>query len=468
MTQDNHVPADDDPAEDVTAKVPPTDPADPPPPPPPPLTPPPPPPPTGGFPPPGAGFPPPGGFPPPPPGTAGWATRYGLVRPASGRVLAGVCAAVGRATNTDPVLWRVLFAVLSLIGGIGIVAYLVGWLLIPAEGDTGSPLEGLLGRGRSSTSPVVVVLVGIVAAIAATSFLFNGSRHVLLLVVLVTGAVLLINRATGRHTGPPVPPPADPAPYTVPQADATSAFPAAEPATGGYRPPFAPHGPYVTSPYPYPGLVTAPPPPVKPARPPSRLGRVTFSLLLLVLGVVALVDVVGHERVPFAGYLAAALAAVGLGLVIGAWFGRARGLIALGIVLSVALAIAGAAGDMRGWRGSAGDITWQPATMAELSDRYEHGAGNVRLDLSQLDFTGQDKHVTVRLNVGDLRVIVPTNTDVEVTEKVNVGDATVFDQRFDGINTPRRTVTNNGPDGPGGGHLTLDVQLAAGNLEVTR
>src|SRR6266540_4210113 len=55
--------------------------------------------------------PPPGGFPPPPPGTAGWATRYGLVRARQGRMLAGVCAAIGRATNTDPVLWRVLFAV---------------------------------------------------------------------------------------------------------------------------------------------------------------------------------------------------------------------------------------------------------------------------------------------------------------------------------------------------------------------
>src|SRR5437764_14019986 len=101
-----------------------------------PVPPPPPPPPGAGFPPPppGAGFPPPGGFPPPPPGTSGWATRYGLVRPTKGRgrVLAGVCAASGRATNTDPVLWRVLIAVLSLVGGIGVLVYLVGWLFIPA------------------------------------------------------------------------------------------------------------------------------------------------------------------------------------------------------------------------------------------------------------------------------------------------------------------------------------------------
>jgi phage shock protein PspC (stress-responsive transcriptional regulator) len=49
----------------------------------------------------------------------GFMARYGLVRPVTGRNFAGVCAAVGRATNTDPILWRVLFAVLTLFGGSG-------------------------------------------------------------------------------------------------------------------------------------------------------------------------------------------------------------------------------------------------------------------------------------------------------------------------------------------------------------
>ena len=36
-------------------------------------------------------------------------------------------------------LWRVALPVLTVLGGFGIVIYLLGWLLIPAEGDTGSP-----------------------------------------------------------------------------------------------------------------------------------------------------------------------------------------------------------------------------------------------------------------------------------------------------------------------------------------
>src|SRR5690606_4949425 len=91
------------------------------------------------------------------------AVRYGLVRPAQGRYVAGVGAALGRATRTDPVLWRVVLAVLVCFAGLGALFYLLIWLLTPEEGDTGSPLESLLGRGRSSTSPVLTGVLGIVA-----------------------------------------------------------------------------------------------------------------------------------------------------------------------------------------------------------------------------------------------------------------------------------------------------------------
>ncbi len=36
-------------------------------------------------------------------------------------------------------LWRVLIAVLGRLSGVGVLLYLIGWLIIPAEGDTGSP-----------------------------------------------------------------------------------------------------------------------------------------------------------------------------------------------------------------------------------------------------------------------------------------------------------------------------------------
>ena len=97
--------------------------------------------------------------------------------------------------------------------------------------------------------------------------------------------------------------------------------------------------------------------------------------------------------------------------------------------------------------------------MDNLREKRElyNGFGNARLDLSQVDFTGQDKHIVVRLNAGDLRVVVPPKVDVEVSAKVGAGNANVFDSSWDGVNTPRRTVVNTDTDGPGGGPNDLSI-----------
>lgn len=47
------------------------------------------------------------------------------------RKLAGVCGGLGEWLDIDPVLFRVAFIVLALMGGLGILVYVVLWLLIP-------------------------------------------------------------------------------------------------------------------------------------------------------------------------------------------------------------------------------------------------------------------------------------------------------------------------------------------------
>jgi phage shock protein PspC (stress-responsive transcriptional regulator) len=444
------------------------------------------------------GTPPPGGwnF---APGTDGYATRYGLARPSQGRVIAGVCAAVGRATNTDPVLWRVLFAVFSLAGGLGLVLYLLGWLLIPAEGDSGSPVEALFGRGRTSTNPLVIVAATVGAAIGLSVVI---GRHEFWSVAVVVGiAVALVvygtrNGNVGSPARPgPVPRPGPmpygsasygpaahgPAPYAPagpgPVPPGAPAWSTAAPTAPPYRPPFAPHGPYPTNPpgpqYPPPTYVGVRVPPVpptpKPPRQRSKLALLTCSLALVALGVLGLLDV-GTLNVPVAAYLALALAVVAAGLIVGAWLGRARGLIGLGLVLALLLGLTSFTSHMEGpgMRRGAGDVTWAPTTVADLTDQYSHGIGDVTLDLSEIDFTGTDRTVELTLNIGDATVLLPANVDVVVNAQVDAGDAEIFDQNWDGLNTGPHTATDLGRDGAGGGHLTLNIRMNAGSLEVTR
>lgn len=65
--------------------------------------------------------------------------RQGLVRPRDGRVLAGVCAGLGRRFGLDPWPARLLFAlVLMAIPGSQLIVYPILWILMPSE----SPARG--------------------------------------------------------------------------------------------------------------------------------------------------------------------------------------------------------------------------------------------------------------------------------------------------------------------------------------
>jgi phage shock protein C len=68
--------------------------------------------------------------------------HQGLMRPRQGRVLAGVCAGLGRRFGLDPWPARLLFLlVLLVIPGSQLLVYPILWLLMPDEGRVvaGSP-----------------------------------------------------------------------------------------------------------------------------------------------------------------------------------------------------------------------------------------------------------------------------------------------------------------------------------------
>jgi phage shock protein PspC (stress-responsive transcriptional regulator) len=57
-----------------------------------------------------------------------------LFRPIHDRMLTGVASGVAYYFGIDVTLVRIVFAVLAVVGGVGVPLYLAGWLLIPDEG----------------------------------------------------------------------------------------------------------------------------------------------------------------------------------------------------------------------------------------------------------------------------------------------------------------------------------------------
>jgi phage shock protein C len=67
--------------------------------------------------------------------------RQGLVRPRQGRVIAGVCAGLGRRFGIEPWLARLLFVlILFVIPGSQILIYPILWILMPSEPEPPSPM----------------------------------------------------------------------------------------------------------------------------------------------------------------------------------------------------------------------------------------------------------------------------------------------------------------------------------------
>jgi len=78
--------------------------------------------------------------------------REGLVRPAQGRLLAGVCAGLGRRFGIDPWPARLLFALILLaLPGSQILIYPILWILMPAEVAPAAPH----GPGAAPSGPPV-------------------------------------------------------------------------------------------------------------------------------------------------------------------------------------------------------------------------------------------------------------------------------------------------------------------------
>jgi phage shock protein C len=60
--------------------------------------------------------------------------QQGLVRPREGRVIAGVCAGLGRRFGLSPWTARILFmVVLIVIPGSQLLVYPILWILMPSE-----------------------------------------------------------------------------------------------------------------------------------------------------------------------------------------------------------------------------------------------------------------------------------------------------------------------------------------------
>ncbi len=210
----------------------------------------------------------------------------------------------------------------------------------------------------------------------------------------------------------------------------------------------------------------------EPAGPRSPIPGITVAVVLIVAGIGVLLTRFTDLDVGPRGFLGTALLVVGIGLVAasvtGAGRGAKGGLIALGIVLSVASMLATTVHFDGGHVGHVGDRTYHPTTAAAVQPRYDNGLGDLTIDLSDVDLTALTGPVTttVESGAGDVRIVLPSSADVDITVQNGVGSVDVFgDSSVDGF----YPGTGSAPwTGDGRAEFAIDVQSGLGDVTVSR
>jgi len=231
--------------------------------------------------------------------------------------------------------------------------------------------------------------------------------------------------------------------------------------------------PYATAAYPPYPLTPVDEPP----RERSALGVLTFGAAMVTAGVLVALDRGDVFEVPTVVVLASALAVVGLGLLIGAWFGRSRRLIGLGVALAVVTAFVGIVHLPAS--NSIGDEQWYPANAGEVADQYSWGVGDIDLDLGAVT-SPNTVTTSVELGIGDATIMVPPNAIVNVTADIGMGAIEVENgdgstQRAEGVNRdetmrsePSEKAVREADQTPRSTTFDIHITVGLGHVEVVR
>ncbi|MBL0748740.1 PspC domain-containing protein [Nocardioides sp. G10] len=381
-----------------------------------------------------------------------------LRRSVTDRHIAGVAGGIARHLDIDAIIVRVALVVGVFFGGAGLLLYVGAWLLVPEEGTDDEPL-GLDRRSRS----MALAGVGILALLAAVGD-WAGAFWFPWPVAIVAALVVWFLHRKEKNGSRPRTGYGYSEPSFASTTDETAyAETSYAPGAGSAydQPTYPTHGP-TDAPGHWGQYAQVPRRPRNPRNPRKRgpkLFLFTLALIALAEGVLGVVDLAGMPVVDSA-YPALALGIIALMLILGSFWGRAGGLIALGLIAAIATA-----GSTIGNNFDEEDRSYSPTSAGDVQDQYDFGGGRFTLDLSGIsDVDALDgRDIAIDGVGGRVEVIVPDGMDVDVSTQVVGGDSRVFDQRSDGFDITQDGFLDGGDDVP---DMSINIDLVAGEIIV--
>jgi hypothetical protein len=179
----------------------------------------------------------------------------------------------------------------------------------------------------------------------------------------------------------------------------------------------------------------------------------------MALGIAALLDASNFVHITLVQYLALPLAVIGAGLIVGAWLGRSRLLIVLGLLLVPFVLTASLIHVPL--TGAAGTFVYRPQSSADIPPSYHIAAGDLTLDLTRLALSSGSTDVTATVGAGQLRVLVPLRVPVTIDGRTDIGGVTVFGRTHGGTAVRVQRFSSR----PG---LDLHLHAGLGSVRIER
>jgi phage shock protein PspC (stress-responsive transcriptional regulator)/predicted membrane protein len=188
-----------------------------------------------------------------------------------------------------------------------------------------------------------------------------------------------------------------------------------------------------------------------------RLAAAVGMVMLAVTGFLAALT----AAVFGAGWVVAAVVVVcGVALIAAAFAGGARWLLAPALLLALPLAGVAAA-DVK-LDGGVGEREYRPASIADVREKYDLGAGQLTVDLRDVDFPDGDTRVKIELGMGEARLLVPAEVCVAPDIHIGAGEARVGGRQQNGIDVD----WNERPAADGMARLIVDADIGLGEIRV--
>ena len=138
-----------------------------------------------------------------------------LYRSRKDRVAGGVAAGLGEYLGIDPIIIRIIFIILTITHGMGILLYIILWIVIPEapfdyayfpqtpkqetkpeESGTNQPGEPYIPPAKKGSGPIIfgVILIGLGIIFLMENFIpYFNYEDILPIGLVIIGGILIIN-----------------------------------------------------------------------------------------------------------------------------------------------------------------------------------------------------------------------------------------------------------------------------------